>query len=111
MSASPNVTPDAARTAGIAVGEPSWLFRTALPEEQIIAWAHRLRVIAIYRARAQECLERARVARNEGLVAAAHGYLDEAETWIQFADAWVRRDPMSTRTLRNNPTEREEAQS
>jgi hypothetical protein len=83
----------------IKIAEPTWRFQTAIPEAQVIAEAHRLRVIAIYRARAQECRERARLARNEGLVAAAHGYLDEAETWTLFADAWAlrylqqRRDP------------------
>lgn len=75
------------------VAEPHWRFQTTIPEAQVAAEAHRLRVIAIYRARAQECLERARQARNEGLVAAAFGYLDEAETWAQFADAWALRTP------------------
>ena len=89
MSASPkDVAPGSVM---VAVGEPTWLFRTTLPETQVTAEAHRLRVIAIYRARAQECLERARLARNDGLVAAAHGYLDEAETWVRFADAWALR--------------------
>jgi hypothetical protein len=75
----------------ITIAEPTWRFQTTIPEAQVIAEAHRLRVIAIYRARAQECLERARLARNDGLVAAAHGFLDEAETWTRFADAWARR--------------------
>ena len=78
----------------ITVAEPAWRFQTTIPEAQVTAEAHRLRVIAIYRARAQECLERARQARNEGLVAAAFGYLDEAETWGRFADAWARRVPV-----------------
>ena len=75
----------------ITIAEPTWRFQTTIPEAQVSAEAHRLRVIAIYRTRAQECLERARLARNEGLVAAALGYLDEAETWMRFADAWERR--------------------
>jgi len=77
----------------ITVVESTWRFQTAIPEAQVSAEAHRLRVIAIYRARAQECLERARLARSEGLTAAAHGYLDEAETWMRFADEWVIRTP------------------
>jgi hypothetical protein len=89
MSASPK---DVAQgPVRVTVGEPNWLFRTTLPEAQVTAEAHRLRVIAIYRARAQECLGRARLARNDGLVAAAVGYLDEAETWARFADAWELR--------------------
>ena len=78
----------------ITVAEPTWRFQTTIPEAQVIAEAHRLRAIAIYRARTQECLERARQSRNEGLVAAAFGYLDEAETWARFADAWALRVPV-----------------
>ncbi len=83
------------------VGARAWRFQTALPTRQIMADVDRLRVIAIYRARACECFERARLARDDGFVAAALGYLDEAETWRQFADAWTRRAP----TLRSNPIE------
>ena len=75
----------------ITIVEPNWRFQTTIPEAQVAEEAHRLRVIAIYRARAQECLERARQARQEGLVAAAFGYLDEADTWARFADAWALR--------------------
>ena len=71
------------------VGERTWRFQITLPARQIMADADRIRIIAIYRARACECLERARLARDEGFVAAAHGYLDEAETWTRFADAWA----------------------
>ena len=75
----------------VTIGDPTWRFQTTIPEAQVTAEAHRLRVIAIYRTRATECLERARIARNEGLGAAAYGFLDEAETWMKFADAWARR--------------------
>ncbi len=81
----------------IPVGERTWRFQTTLPARQIMADADRLRVIAIYRARACECLERARLARDEGFVAAALGYLDEAETWKQFADAWASRSRQNLR--------------
>ena len=90
MSASPKHVIGTSDTR-ITVAEPTWRFQTTIPEGQVTAEAHRLRVIAIYRARAQECLERARQARNEGLVAAAFGYLDEAETWARFAEAWELR--------------------
>lgn len=79
----------------ITVAEPHWRFRTTIPEAQVAAEAQRLRTIAIYRARAQECIERARQARHEGLVAAAFGFLDEAETWARFADAWALRASLS----------------
>ena len=80
----------------ITIAEPTWRFQTTIPEAQVTREAHRLRVIAIYRAGAQECLEKARVARNEDLLAAAHGFLDEAETWTRFADAWALRSPRRT---------------
>jgi hypothetical protein len=89
MSADPkdirSSTPEQSRHA---VGERTWRFQAALPTRQVTADADRLRIISIYRARACECLERARIARDEGFVAAAHGYIDEAETWTRFADAW-----------------------
>lgn len=93
-------------TSGCAhlVGERTWRFRTALPALQFTADADRMRIIAIYRARACECLERARIARDEGFTAAAHGYLDEAETWTRFADSWAHRPSIPTSHL--NPTER-----
>jgi hypothetical protein len=90
----------------ITIAEPTWRFQTTIPEAQIVVEAHRQRVIAIYRARAQECLERARLARNDDLVAAAHGYLDEAETWTRFADAWASRSSLSTPTAHHNPSDR-----
>jgi hypothetical protein len=80
----------------IPVGERTWRFRTTLPACQIKADADRLRIVAIYRARACECLERARLARDEGFVAAALGYIDEAETWRQFANQWARLSTSST---------------
>ena len=87
----------------IMIAEPTWRFQTAISEAQVTGEAHRLRVIAIYRTRAQECLEKARVARNEDLLAASHGYLDEAETWMRFADAWALRTFHATRIY--NPNE------
>lgn len=91
MSISPKYVVAGTSDPRIRITEPAWRFQTTIPAAQVIAEAHRLRVIAIYRARAAECLERARLARNDGLVAAAHGYLDEAETWMRFADAWALR--------------------
>ncbi len=88
------------------VSERTWRFQTRLPVRQIMADADRLRIVAIYRARACECLERARLARDEGFAAAAHGYLDEAETWTRFADAWASRSSLSTPTTHHDPLDR-----
>ena len=90
MSATPKdigaILPDQLHTS---LGQRTWRFRTALPARQLASEADRMRLIAIYRARACECIERARLARDEGFIGAAHGYIDEAETWKQFADAWA----------------------
>jgi hypothetical protein len=88
------------------VGERTWRFQTALPTRRFASDADRMRVIAIYRARACECLERARLARDEGFIAAALGYLDEAETWKQFADDWARHSSSSTSTPHHDPLAR-----
>jgi hypothetical protein len=88
---------------GAAVVDRTWRFQTAFLRRPFMADADRMRIIAIYRARACECLERARLAHNDGLVVAAHGYLDEAETWTRFADAWAGR--VAADQLKVLPTE------
>jgi hypothetical protein len=81
----------ASREPGNTIADPSWRFQSAIHLADVIANARRSRVIAIYRARTRECVEKARAARQTGLIAAACGFLDEAETWTQFADAWALR--------------------
>jgi hypothetical protein len=83
---------------GVLFGERNWRFQAALPTRRFMVEADRLRIVAIYRARACECLERARLARDEGFVAAALGYIDEAETWRQFAEQWARSSTAMTST-------------
>jgi len=53
--------------------------------------SRRRQAIAIYRARSLEALLRAKQARMAGDLLEAAGYLDEAETWLRLADAWVSK--------------------
>jgi hypothetical protein len=48
-------------------------------------------VAARYRDRAYECLSRARVARSNGDLKLAAGYLSEVQAWTEFASSWVAR--------------------
>jgi hypothetical protein len=52
---------------------------------------YRFRVVAFYRARAGESLERARSALDCGDTFAARFHLDEAQAWAHFAASWARK--------------------
>ena len=52
---------------------------------------YRFRVVAFYRARAGDSLEKARRALEVGDVYAARFHLDEAQAWAQFAAGWARK--------------------
>lgn len=52
---------------------------------------YRLRVVAFYRARASESLDRARQALETGQLVIGRCHLDEAQAWAQFACTWARK--------------------
>lgn len=60
---------------------------------------YRLRVVAFYRARASESLDRARAALETGQLVIGRFHLDEAQAWAQFACTWARR------TLTDDPSD------